>query len=80
MAAEKDPKKSQPKFIALTGIAVQMGITIFGFSYAGKYLDENYNPEGRAWTIVFVLAGVALSLYNLLRQVNRINDAEDRPK
>lgn len=80
MAAEKDQKKSRPKFITLTGIAVQMGITIFGFSYLGKHLDETYNPEGRAWTIVLILAGVALSLFNLLRQVNRINDAEDSSK
>lgn len=80
MAAEKETKKKQPKFIALTGIAAQMGVTIFGFSYLGKYLDENYNPDGSAWTITLVLAGVAFSLYNLLRQVNRINDAEDSSK
>jgi predicted MFS family arabinose efflux permease len=80
MAAKKAPKKKQPKFITLTGIAVQMGITIYGFSYLGKYLDQNYNPTGRAWTISLVLVGVAFSLYNLLRQVNRINDAEDGNK
>ena len=80
MAAKKAPKKRQPKFITLTGIAVQMGITIYGFTYLGKYLDEHYNPAGRAWTITLVLTGVAISLYNLLRQVNRINDAEDRTK
>jgi hypothetical protein len=80
MAVKMAPKKRQPKFITLTGIAIQMGVTIYGFSYLGKHLDENYNPNGRAWTITLVLLGVALSLYNLLRQVNRINDAEDRDK
>ena len=80
MAAEKGTKKKQPKFIALTGIAAQMGVTIFAFSYLGKYLDENYNPNGKGWTIALVLLGVALSLFNLLRQVHRINDAEDSSK
>jgi hypothetical protein len=80
MAAEKTPKKKRPKFIALTGIAVQMGVTIYGFAYLGKWLDEQYNPASKTWTIVFVLAGVALSLYNLLRQVNKINNAEDSSK
>ena len=80
MAAEKTPKKKRPKFISLTGIAIQMGVTIYCFSFGGKYLDLNYNPNGRAWTIALTLAGVAFALYNLLRQVNRINDAEDHPK
>jgi hypothetical protein len=80
MAKEEKAKKKRPRFLALTGIAIQMGITIYGFSYLGKYIDENYTTEGKLWTIVLTLTGVVVSLYNLLRQVNRINDAEDRTK
>lgn len=80
MGKETKPKKKLPKFISLTGIAFQMGITIYGFSYLGKYLDERYPSEGKLWTILLTLAGVAISLYNLLKQVNRINDTEDSAK
>ncbi len=80
MAKETKPKKKLPKFITLTGIAFQMGITIYGFSYLGKYLDQGQANDGKLWTIVLTLVGVAISLYNLLRQVNKINDAEDSAK
>lgn len=75
--AEKEPKKKQPRFIALAGIGLQMGVTIFAFSYLGKYLDERYSIEESYWTIALTVVGVALSLYYLLKQVNRINDEED---
>ena len=76
MAKENKPKKKQPRFLALTGIAFQMGITIYLFATLGKFLDKKYSVEENYWTIGLTLAGVALSFYNLLRQVNKLNDSE----
>ncbi len=76
MAAEKDQKKKRPRFLALTGIAAQMGITIYLFSYLGKYLDQKYTVEENYWTIGLTLLGVVLSFYSLLKQVNRLNEED----
>jgi len=77
MAAGKAPKKKRPRFLALTGIAFQMGVTIYLFSYLGKYLDNRCNIEEKYWTIGLTLIGVALSFYSLLKQVNSLNKDEE---
>jgi len=75
MKDEKKAEKKQPRFLALTGIAFQMGITIYLFSYLGKYLDRL--NESSYLTMIFTLIGLVLSFYNLIRQVNRLNNKED---
>lgn len=69
----KDMKKP-PRFIALTGIAFQMGLTIYLGSALGKYLDQKYPLDKNWFTIVLTLVAVVISFYNLLRQVNKLND------
>ena len=60
-----------------TGIAAQMGITIFAGAYLGKYLDIEY-PSNKKWfTMIFTLLGVGISLYVVLKQLNKFNDAKD---
>ncbi|MDF1673759.1 MAG: AtpZ/AtpI family protein [Vicingaceae bacterium] len=71
-------KHKQPKnFLKLTGIAAQMGITIFTGAYFGKWLDEKYPSDKNWFTIGFTLLSVAISLFNVLRQVNKINSKDD---
>lgn len=67
------PKKQLKQIAALSGIAIQMGITIYLFVLLGKWLDVNYNPSGKAHLIVCTLVGVTISLYVVLRQVNKLN-------
>jgi F0F1-type ATP synthase assembly protein I len=72
-----DQKKSPSKFARLSGIGLQMGATIFLGAYLGKYLDEKY-PSGKRWfTIGLTLFSVALALYFVLKQVNRINNEDE---
>jgi len=66
--------KKPPRFIALTGIAFQMGLTIYLGAALGKYLDQKFPLEKNWFTIILTLLAVVLSFYNLLRQVNKIND------
>ena len=73
---KKSSKKSkQPnKFAQLSGIGLQMGATIFAGAYAGKWLDQEY-PSNKNWfTIGLTLLFVGVALFNVLRQVNKINN------
>lgn len=70
--------KGPPRFARLSGIGLQMGATIFLGAYLGKYLDEKYPSDKKWWTIGLTLFAVAISLYNILRQVNRINAEDDK--
>ncbi len=76
---KKNKKSSnQPKqpnnFLRLSGVAAQMGVTIFLGAYAGKQLDEHYPSDKKWFTIGLTLLAVAIALYNVLRQVNKINN------
>ncbi|MCD9574690.1 AtpZ/AtpI family protein [Flavobacterium soyae] len=71
---EKDPNKKQNnKWIALINIPIQMGVIIFLFSYLGTWLDENHPNEKIYYNKILVMVGVAIALYNVIRQVNEIN-------
>lgn len=76
MKEEKDGKKrSQLKnWAVFSGIAFQMGATIFVCAWLGKKLDEQY-PSNKNWfTIGFVLFGLVASVYVVLKQLKRYND------
>lgn len=67
------PENQLKKIAALSGIAIQMGVTIYLFVLLGKWLDESYNPSGKMFLIIFTLVGVGVSLYVVLKQVNKLN-------
>ncbi|MDX2362566.1 MAG: AtpZ/AtpI family protein [Crocinitomicaceae bacterium] len=73
---KKEPKKGAPKYVRLSGIGMQMAATIFLGAYLGKYLDDKYPMDKKWWTIGLTLFAVTISLYNVLRQVNRMNSDE----
>jgi len=54
------------------GIGFQMGVTIYLFVLLGKWLDTTYNDGEKLYIIVMTLLGVAISLYAVIKQVNRI--------
>lgn len=66
-------KKKRNKWIALINIPMQMGIIIFLFSWFGNWLDEKYGNTSNTNRTIFVLAGVFIALYNVIRQVNQLN-------
>lgn len=74
---EKEPKKGKnsnlKSWAAFSGIAFQMGATIFICAWIGKKLDERY-PSNKNWfTIGFVLFGTFASLYVVLKQLKNLN-------
>jgi len=67
------------KSIAIfTGIAAQMGATIFLGAYFGKWLDLKYPADKKWFTMIFTLLGVGISLYVVLKQLNKYNNAQDK--
>ena len=74
MKDQKPPKKQLNKYLRLTGIGLQMGITIYLASYLGKWLDVKYPNENNLYTIILTLLGVVISFYSLLKQVKKINN------
>jgi len=50
-----------------------MGITIYLFVLLGKWLDSEYNNGDKLFVIISTLLGVAVSLYVIVQQLNRIN-------
>ncbi|MDX1754297.1 Putative F0F1-ATPase subunit Ca2+/Mg2+ transporter [Salinimicrobium sediminis] len=76
MKEEKDNnKRSQLKNWAIfSGIAFQMGATIFVCAWIGRKLDERYPMEKNWFTIGFVLFGLVASVYVVLKQLKRYNN------
>lgn len=70
---QKKPKKRLNRYIVLTGIGLQMGITIYLAAQLGKWLDATYG-DSNLYTIVLTLLGIALSFYSLLRQLKNLEE------
>lgn len=66
------PGKQLKNVAVLSGIAFQMGITIYLFVMLGKWLDSKFNDGEKLFIIITTLLGVAISFYVVLKQVNRI--------
>lgn len=74
MNDNKPDDKRPNKWLALINIPFQMGIIIVAFSWLGKWLDSKYPNENNIWFIILTMAGVGIALYNVIRQVNKLNN------
>lgn len=72
MNKDHKPKKQLKNATILTGIAIQMGVTIYLFVLLGKWLDNKFNNGERLYLIITTLVGLVISLYAVIKQVNRI--------
>jgi Ni/Fe-hydrogenase subunit HybB-like protein len=78
MEENNSKKKQRNKWIALINIPIQMGVIIFLFAYAGRWLDDTYPNPNRMYTKAITLLGVFLALYNVYRQVNELGKSEEK--
>jgi membrane protein insertase Oxa1/YidC/SpoIIIJ len=69
-------KKPLNKWLQLINIPIQMGVVIFVFAYLGQRLDEYFGNSNKSNTKIFVMIGVFLALYTVIRQVNKLNKEE----
>ncbi|GAB5416745.1 MAG: hypothetical protein Crog3KO_27000 [Crocinitomicaceae bacterium] len=75
----KKPRKVN-RFLILTGIGFQMGVTVFLGAWIGRWLDDKYPSDKKWFTIGLTIFAVVASLYSVLKQVNRLNKEEDDEK
>lgn len=69
----QNQKKQLKQIAALSGIAIQMGVTIYLFVILGKWLDSKFENSSKAFLIICTLSGVAISLYAVLKQIKKLN-------
>jgi len=62
--------------VRLSGVGLQMGITIYLAAYFGKKIDAHYGFEKNYITLIFILVGFLGSLVSLMAQLKKINDKE----
>lgn len=66
-----DKEKGGNKWLALSGIGLQMGLTIFLGNLLGKWLDS-YLDKSFIEPTITILA-IFISIYSVIKGVNKIN-------
>jgi len=67
-------KKSLNKYVRFTGIAFQLGATIYLAAYIGKWLDNKFLMEKKIFTLVLILIGLIASIWSIVKQLDKINN------
>jgi hypothetical protein len=71
---KKPAKKPLNKYLKLTGIGLQMGLTIYLAAYFGKKLDVMY-PNDRNWfTLGLTMFGVVAAMVSVVIQTKNLHD------
>ena len=73
----KNKKKPLNRYLSLTSIPFQIGITIYLGSYIGEYIDSKYSFENPWFTILGVLFALIVSMYSVIKQLNELNNSDD---
>ena len=73
MDQQKSPKKGENlrKALGLSGVAFQMGATIYAGNFLGKWLDTEYGITYLEKTTTLI--AVFLSMYLVIKKVTRLN-------
>jgi F0F1-type ATP synthase assembly protein I len=70
-------KKQLNKYLQLTGVAIQMGVTIYLGVYFGKWLDAYFETNNKTYTIILTLLSLVAAIWSVLAQLKNINDKYD---
>ena len=72
MKPKKQKKRSLNKAMQLSGAGIQMGLTIYLGFLLGKWLDATFGTTFLKETVT--LLAIFLSMYSLIKQVNKLYD------
>ena len=61
------------KWAVFSWIAIQMGVTIGLGVFAGRKLDQIFPNDYSVFTIILSLLGVFISLYAVIKQLQKMN-------
>ncbi len=70
---KKPHKPPLARWAMFTGYGLQLGLTLYLSARLGRWLDDTYASGDNTYTLISVMAGLFLSIYVLIRQLNRIN-------
>lgn len=74
MTKEKpQKKKSLNPFVRFSGIAFQIGLTIYLGSEFGKWLDEKFPNSSEIYTKGMTLFAVFIAMYSVISQVKKMS-------
>ena len=71
---KRKKKKQLNKYLVLTSLSFQMGVIFYLGSYIGSLLDKKYNLEKNYFTILFVLLALFVSMYNITKQLKKLDN------
>lgn len=71
---QKEPKQYN-SILKYSGLAIQMGVSIYLGNWLGVYLDEKYQSPSGIYAKVITLIAVFLSIFMVIRQV--LQDSRD---
>lgn len=71
------PKKQLNKYVRFSGIAIQMGLTIYLGSLLGKWLDTKFPNDSELYTKIVTLLAVFGAMYSVIRQVSKLSNDND---
>ena len=74
----QNPKKQFRNYIVFSGIAVQMGLTIYLGVLFGKWLDSKIASEKKYFTILFTLVSLLISIYSVVKQLKNFDESESK--
>lgn len=78
MSPDKKSKKSDA--LRFSSLGFQMAITIGLFAWLGNFLDTKYNTEKPYYSIACILFGIAVALYQVIKEVITMTKNNDKPK
>ncbi|MGG6229600.1 AtpZ/AtpI family protein [Tenacibaculum sp. SDUM215027] len=74
----KDSKKKPlNKYIRFTGIALQMGLTIYLGSLLGEWLDQKYPNDNQLYVKICTLVAVFGAMISVIMQVTNLTKKDD---
>jgi len=70
-------KKPLSKYLRFSGIAIQMGLTIYLGSKLGEWLDSYFLNEKQLYFKISTLFAVFLAMFSVIKQVTKISNKND---
>ncbi len=70
---EKKPRRQLNKYAHFTGIAFQLGATIFLAAYVGDWLDQYFQMKEKIFTLILILLGLVGTIWSITIQLKNID-------
>ncbi len=74
---KRTSKKPLHKYVRFSGIAIQMGVTIYLGSLLGEWLDFKFSNKDQLFTKICTLLAVFGAMFSIIRQVIRLTKDDD---